>query len=143
MKNKAIAAVAIVGLVAVGVIVLDVVFEDERSKTVINISPRTGGPGPCMATTVNQLMRGHLLRSVTWTINDPSQAACLPADTEVELRFVNDDSPFLVARPKNKTQIKRRVVPWAEWREYTYKVFAVNADGSEYEMEDPKLEIVF
>jgi hypothetical protein len=145
MKTKAIVAAGAVGLLAVGFAFgLANVFREEDTEAVINISP--GTTGQCVANTVpEEPLQGHRWKNVTWTINDPR--SCLPADTEVELRFEGDDSPFYVKKPKHKTEIKRHVKFWArikssaDYVPYRYKVWAVN--GTEYVMEDPELEIVY
>jgi hypothetical protein len=145
MKTKAIVAVTAVGLIAVGFAFgLANVFQDDDTEAVINIS--SGITGQCVANTVpKEPLQAHRWKNVIWTISDPS--SCLPAETEVELRFEGDDSPFYVNKPKHKAEIKRKVKFWARVKTaagyvpYRYKIWAVN--GTEYVMQDPELEIVY
>jgi hypothetical protein len=147
MKTRAIIAVTAVGLIGVGFAFgLANVFRDDDTEAVIKIARAATG-GQCAATTYPEEppLRGHRWKNVIWRIEDPS--SCLTGETEVELRFEGDDSPFYVKKPKHKTEIKRRVKFWArvktsaDYVPYKYKVWAVN--GTEYEMEDPELEIVY
>jgi hypothetical protein len=150
MTKKAIVAAGVgLGAVAVGFAFgLGNVFRVRRSKAVITIM--RGPDGRCTADTQPDPLPGYRWKHTTWRMqeSDP-QNPCLPAAAEVELRFENDDSPFILnRRPRHKTEIKARVSPFARVKKdesyvpYRYKVWAVGG-GTDYVMEDPDLEIVF
>ena len=145
MKTKTVATAGTLGVIAVAFAFgLRNVFRLRDMETVITISKHGGR---CVAVTRDRRLEGYRWKTVSWKIVD-SSPPCLPPGAEVELRFEGDDSPFLTSKPKDRTEIKRRVVPWARvkksdsYRPYRYKVWAVNG-GTNYEMEDPELEIVF
>lgn len=91
----------------------------------------------CRTDTHPSIFKAHKLDVITWRI--VGNEKCL-GDGAVELRFVGEKGPLLESRPRGKRLIVDMVVN-GEPRVYDYKIWFVGKDGTEYEMEDPKIEI--
>jgi hypothetical protein len=140
-----ISTAVVVGVVVVGFAVggLANVFQAGSDKDEAVTTIRRDGARCLATTTVNgtdQAMEGKRNHRVRWQMNDPDR--CLPEGAEVELRF--DGTVFwFTNRGKGRAEIKKLVQPFARVGRppYVYKVWAVGG-GTDYEMEDPELEII-
>ena len=96
--------------------------------------------GKCVAETKPELMQGKRNKKVDWEIRDSCK---LPADVEVEVRFINGTPFWFSNTGKGKVAIDKLIQPFARVGRpyYKYEVWAVGP-GTEYKMEDPELEIV-
>lgn len=99
----------------------------------------TADNGRCTSRTRPARLKAKRLNAIHWRIDDPDE--CLN-DAGVELRFSREDSPVTKRRPRGRRSISDRVV-LVRPRVYEYKVWYVAANGTEYEMEDPELQIEF
>ena len=82
-------------------------------------------------------------KDVEWVLEDPD--GCL-RNASVEVRFKSNHtpprpSPTHPDRPKGKGRIRARIKPQAPRGKHAYSVWYVGDDGTEYEMEDPEIQI--
>jgi len=92
----------------------------------------------CKTETRPQHFKASKLDVITWKV--VGNLGCL-GDGCVELRFEDGTGPLLEPRPSGKSVILDLVIK-GQPAVYEYKVWFVGKDGTEYEMEDPKIEIV-
>ena len=111
--------------------------DSKQASAVISI---TIEGGRCMSSTRPNKLRARHSDSIEWEIVDEANAL---NGGSIELRFDRDESPLSQKRPKNKHKIHESVRPQVKAGLYKYEVWHVGADGTDYMMEDPELEIGF
>lgn len=107
------------------------------ASAVIRISVEDGR---CRSHTIPYKVRVKQSDPVEWKVVDDTKAL---HGGSIELRFDHDDSPLSHKRPKHAGKIREKAKPKAKPGVYKYEVWYIGADGTDYVMEDPEIEIAF
>jgi hypothetical protein len=111
--------------------------ESSGASAVIQISVHEGR---CRSHTEPYTVKVKPSDSIEWDVVDDGKAL---NGASIELRFDRDNSPLSHKRPKNTGKIQDKAKRRVKAGVYKYEVWYVGADGTDYPMEDPEIEIVF